>query len=233
MVCVFGLGTLTLHGQITSGKIIFERKTNLKKIFKDDERMRNSGMELDTRIEQFELYFNDTASAFIPVPPEVEEQGWGKYLTSHNVIYKDLKSDQRLAILDMAGRQMHVLDSISKQTWKITEKKRNLAGYQCRRAIWEVNDSTRIYAWFSVDLVPPTGPEGFGGLPGTILGLATEDGSVIYFAKSVEAMRPTQEIMTPEKPKKVFTSEELKKLLIERMGAWMKPKDIEAMFYWI
>ncbi|MCX6292662.1 MAG: hypothetical protein NT126_13025 [Bacteroidetes bacterium] len=33
------------------------------------------------------------------------------------------------------------------------------------------------------------GPESFVGLPGAILGLATEDGSVIYFAKNVEAVK--------------------------------------------
>ena len=89
--------------------------------------------------------------------------------------------------MDMMGREMVIQDSMTTRQWKITEKKRKLGGYLCRRAIWEMNDSTRIYAWFSVDVVPSIGPEGFAGLPGAILGLATEDGGIIYFAKEVEA----------------------------------------------
>jgi GLPGLI family protein len=48
-----------------------------------------------------------------------------------------------------------------------------------------MQDSSKIYAWFSNEILPSVGPEGFCGLPGAILGLATEDGGVIYFAKTV------------------------------------------------
>jgi GLPGLI family protein len=97
-----------------------------------------------------------------------------------------------------------------------------------------MNDSTRIYAWFSVDIVPSIGPEGFEGLPGAILGLATEDGSVIYFAKEVKAMDPPAGILKYEdKGKDVYTEEALKAILKERMSQWMKPKDLDAMFSWL
>jgi GLPGLI family protein len=54
--------------------------------------------------------------------------------------------------------------------------------YECIKAIWQKNDSTRIYAWFSPMISASIGPEGISGLPGAILGLAREDGSVVYFA---------------------------------------------------
>jgi GLPGLI family protein len=97
-----------------------------------------------------------------------------------------------------------------------------------------MNDSTRIYAWFSVEVVPSIGPEGFGGLPGAILGLATEDGSVIYFAKTVEAVvLPVNVLNYDEKGKDVYTEDALKAILAERMKQWMKPQDLEAMFSWL
>ena len=232
-VCAFVFTGFLSTAQITAGKITFERKTNLKKLFKDDERIKSMGVELDTRIEKFELYFNDSASAFLPVPDD-EERGWGKYLTSHNTIYKNRNKQEKIAIMEMMGREMIIRDSITKRSWKITEKKRKLAGYMCRRAIWEMNDSTRIYAWFSVDVVPSIGPEGFDGLPGGILGLATEDGGIIYFAKELELMNPPAEVMSRDLGKEdVYSEAELKALLIERMGKWMKPEDINAMFSWM
>ena len=96
-----------------------------------------------------------------------------------------------------------------------------------------MNDSTRIYAWFSPDLVPATGPEGFNGLPGTILGLATEDGSIVYFAKTVEVMEVKDTELDYSKIKDdVYNKEELKELLAEKMGRWLKPGDLDAMFAW-
>ena len=117
--------------------------------------------------------------------------------------------------------------------WKITESKRKLGGYMCRKAIWEPNDSTRIYAWFSTDIVPSVGPEGFYGLPGAILGLATEDGGIIYFATEVEALKPPDGILTYERQKKgVYNKADLIDLLEEKMGQWVKRKDLVSMFSW-
>ena len=96
-----------------------------------------------------------------------------------------MKKNERVSIYNLFGDRKTVKDEIVKRTWKITERKRNIAGYSCRRAIWSKNDSTRIYAWYTDQITSSTGPETFNGLPGTILGLATEDGGVVYFAKIV------------------------------------------------
>ena len=102
-------------------------------------------------------------------------------------------------------------DSNTNRQWKITDSKRNIANYECTKAVWQKNDSTRLYAWFSPEIVPSVGPEGFDGLPGAILGLATEDGGIIYFAKSVEELKPTSEVYKVDlKKKEVYTMAELK-----------------------
>ena len=101
-------------------------------------------------------------------------------------------------------------DSLINRQWKITESKRTLGSYECRKAIYQMNDSSRIYAWFSEDIVPSVGPETFRGLPGAILGLATEDGGVVYFAKKVEVLKPDFTKITPKAGKKVYTHQELK-----------------------
>ncbi len=136
--------------------------------------------------------------------------------------------------MDMWGNETFLRDTMDNRKWKVTESKRKISGYMCRKAIWEMNDSTRIYAWFSPDIVPTIGPEGFGELPGAILGLATEDGGVIYFAKEVVAMEPPAGVFNYEtKGKDVYTEAELKVIIQEKMGQWIKPHEIEAMFSWI
>ena len=92
-----------------------------------------------------------------------------------------------------------------------------------------------MYAWFSVDIIPTTGPEGFSGLPGTILGLATEDGGVIYFAKSVEAMVPKKEdLMLNSGKNKIFTMNEFKLKIEKDYGnsPWGK-RMFEDLFRWL
>lgn len=235
IVSLFLLIGVASFGQVTSGKILFERKTNLKKLFGDDPRMsRFITNENKTKIDKFYLNFNDSLASFVPVPDEEEAQGFMKYLTQHNSVYSNLETKEKLTVMDLWGNMTYMTGPMFDRQWKITEKKRDFAGYSCRRAIWEMNDSTRIYAWFSVDLVPSFGPEGFNGLPGLIMGLATEDGSIIMFAKEVILDQPKQELLVTDPGKnEVYTKEELKAILAEKMGKWMKPKDLDGMFSWL
>ena len=97
-----------------------------------------------------------------------------------------------------------------------------------------MNDSTRIYVWYTDDIVPSVGPESFCGLPGAILGLATEDGGVIYFAKSVEVTKPAIEQLTPKIGRnKVYATAELKTKLEKDFGKnpWGKAM-IKDLFSW-
>src|SRR5690606_33910871 len=159
---------------------VFERKTNLLKRF-DDPQFKDFLKDNKVKIDNFELLFNDTSCVFRPIPTEtVDELAWA---TTKNTVYQNLNTEERISVLDLWGNTVYVRDSMKQREWKITESTRNIAGYDCRKAMWQKDDSTRIYAWYAIDLVPSIGPEMFSGLPGTILGLATEDGGIIYFAK--------------------------------------------------
>lgn len=218
--------------QITSGKIVFERKTNLYKKFKDDN-VKEWIKEIDkSKVDYFELYFNDSMSMFMPQESDLKERmSWA---TSKNTTYQNFNSKSTLSIKSVWGELLYVQDSLKKREWKITESKRVISGYSCRKAIWEMNDSTRIYVWYTDDIVPSVGPETFAGLPGAILGLATEDGGVIYFAKSVEATKPTIEQLTPKTGKnKIYATAELKTKLEKDFGKnpWGKAM-IRELFSW-
>lgn len=132
------------------------------------------------------------------------------------------------------GEELNLTDSLFKRKWKITESTRKIAGYNCRKALWQANDSTRIYAWFSYDLTIGTGPESFYGLPGTILGLATEDGGIIYFAKKVEILTPPPATFVQAKKKKVYTIPEMKDEMNKRWGKekWFKGVIHETFEIW-
>ncbi len=223
------------YGQITSGKIVFERRTNLKKKFGEDERLKRFiTKENQIKLEIFELYFDENRSSFKYVEKEDEEEGFMKYMTQRNETYQNIEKDEFLLKIDLWGNDVYVKDSMQKRQWKVTESKRKIGSYMCRKAIWQKNDSTRIYAWFSVDVVPSIGPEGFNGLPGAILGLATEDGGIIYFAKEVIAMEPPAGVLDYDIGKEDdYTMKELRVELEKRFGnqPWGK-RVFDDMFRW-
>lgn len=225
----------TSYAQMTSGKIVFYRKMNLKKMFKDNPRVAPFlDEDVTWHVDSFALYFNDSASAFVPIESDEPSQGMMKMLTPQNTTYKNFNQDERTVEMVMMGSPMTIKDSLKPRVWKVTESKRKIAGYQCRKSMLELNDTTRVYAWFTADLVSTAGPEGFDGLPGAILGFANEEGSIVYFAKRVEAMEPSNELMKPKgKAKDVFKEEELKALLLEKMGKWIKKEDLDAQFAWL
>jgi len=233
LLCVLMLSGLFVSAQIKSGKIVYERKTNLYKKFKGDD-VKEWLKESDkNKVDVFELYFNDSLSVFRPQESDLKEQmSWA---TSKNQVYQNSKTKQRVTVKTIWGEELIVQDSLYKRTWKITESKRKIAGYECRKAIWQANDSTRLYAWYCNEIELSIGPESFVGLPGAILGLATEDGGVIYFAKSVTIeLASTEKLLMKKTKSKIYASEELKKRLEKDFGKekWGKSMIREHFGIW-
>lgn len=220
------------NAQITAGKITFERKTNLFKKFKDSQTQKWIGESKKWKYEDFQLYFNDSISLFIP--DEVDGADQMSWATNKNTVYQNHNQGTRQAQLNLFGENFYIQDSVRKRTWKITENRRTIAKFSCRQAIWVMNDSTRIYAWYSEDIIPTVGPETYTGLPGAILGVAAEDGRITYFAKSVEIMNPNFEKLMPKmNMNKATTDAELKAKMMEKFGS--KPEYLHLiidLFIW-
>ena len=206
-----------------SGKITYERKTNVYKKINDE--FIRSWVDESHKIktDYFELYFNDSITFFKPQDSELREDfAW---TTQKNTVYQNFKLNSRITIKSIWGEDVYLSDTLYNRKWKITDSKRNIGGYDCRKAIWEVNDSTRIYAWYADAINISTGPESFIGLPGAILGLATEDGGVVYFAKKIEAIKnDPSALLLNKKVKKYYTPTELKLQLQKDYGkeSWGK-----------
>jgi len=235
-IAVLSLSLLALKSfsQIKEGKIIFERKTNLYKKFKEDRDIENWIKPEDkNKVDVFELYFNDSLAVFKPQESELKEQmSWA---TSKNTSYQNLKKRDLFIIKSIWGEKLYVTDTLRKRAWKITDSKRNIGGYSCRKAIWQADDSTKIYAWYAEEIEVSSGPESYGGLPGMILGLASEDGGIIYFAKSVEQIKPSEDVLRPVKGKnKIYTSQELRTKLEKDFGKekWGKAMIKNVFGYW-
>jgi GLPGLI family protein len=79
------------------------------------------------------------------------------------------------------------------------------------------------------------GPESFYGLPGMILGLASEDGGRDLFCKSVDVMKPEASLFIPEKTKgEIYTPAKLRAELEKQYGKekWGKAMIKNFFGYW-
>ncbi len=197
-------------GQIMQGKITYERKTNLIKRFDKSEWIENyTNKTGKIQSDVFELYFNDTAFTF--VFPETDEVVRGDWMTSKNKTAIYYTQNCSYKVVKLWGEEITMKDSIPQITWKITDSKRLINGLNCRKAIWQKNDSTKIYAWYSEEINANVGPEGLNGLPGAILGLAKEKGDVVYFATKIEAFKPIAEkLIITKKTKNIPNAKELR-----------------------
>lgn len=181
--------------QIQEGKIVFERKTNLFKKYESKTTQDYIGEKNKYRTDLFILYFNDSTSVFVPDENQVRNNlDW---TTSRNTVIQDLKQNTSRSILSLWGTPFSIKDSLVTREWKFTDKWRTICNIECMQAMYEVDDSTRIYAWFTSSITPNVGPESYCNLPGAILGLATEDGAVTYFARSIDEQTIDFEAIMP------------------------------------
>lgn len=179
-------------GQIQYGTIEYEVTVNLEKRFPSTSSGPNFGGGRGGRMqsasnryltEKATLYFNDTVSVFVTEAQESMMDQNRTYLTNTKV---SLESGYAETQINLLGELFLVKDELPIYVWKFTSKERQIAGKMAKQAITQIDENTTIYAWFDTDVYPSVGPEGFRGLPGAILGLAYEDGSVTYFAKSIQ-----------------------------------------------
>lgn len=211
-----------VYGQtIHSGEILFKRRTNLEKRF-EGSGMDNANFKKqfkEPKFDQFVLYFNDSTCLFKPILPEVGEED-REWSTMKNTTYQDLRTDKMEREFDFMGTKIYLADSVRQRKWIITESHRDIAGFDAKQAIWIANDSTKVFAWYAEKIIPSVGPESFNGLPGTILGLAIEDGGVVYFAEKVKplSVNDFSKLMPSGKEKNTYTTEELIKYVNELMA---------------
>lgn len=217
-----------------SGKITFERKTNLLKIKEIPPFLKKYAEEKKVKIDEFVLTFNENGSVFAPKNAVVNANDPTEMLTMKNTVYSDMNSRDRMTMIDMMGNKVYIHDTVNKINWTMTDNTRKLAGYECKMAIYRKDSTTNLYAWYAEELVPTVGPETFSGLPGTILGLATEDGGIVYFAKSVEFVPVEDKDISYDTGKtKVYTKKGLEDEIIGRMGNSPMVKGmLKGFFMW-
>lgn len=213
-----------IHAQeITSGKITYEQVVQLE-IKLDGEAAYMASMLPKERKSEKILWFNQEASLFensIMVKTEdvMMNQGGAnvtvRMAEPDNKVYTDLVNGVQTEQRDFMTRQFLIEDQPTFQ-WKITGKQKMILDYPCMEATTGEAEKM-VTAWFTPVIPVSTGPGIYGGLPGLILSIETNEGKNITTAVKIEpGDTGAGKILKPDKGRKV-TREEFDKIVEEKM----------------
>lgn len=201
------------------GKITFEKKVNLIRS------LENSGLpqEAKEKMQKYansnwEFFFDQNKSVYRPEKNDKKTEERSIFffspVKSSNELYTDYNKNHRTIKRRVMDDDYLLTDTIPQVQWKILQDVRNIAGYECRKAIGTIYDTIYVVAFYTDKILLRGGPEGFGGLPGTILGLAIPRYHATWFATKVDAFVDHRtELIPPVKGKKIESEKDLKKLI--------------------
>lgn len=191
-------------------KIEFEKTTSVRQLMKDLQEgntwyEQNKDRYPVSMLNYYEFIGDTSRSIYkpgkdVPADPKM----WYRPVGDKNVVYNDYKTGKTISQKPVFEETFLMEDSMLKINWKITTDIRNIAGYDCHKAIGIINDSIAVFAFYTDELLITGGPEGIHGLPGMILGMGIPKLHATWFATKVEVfdvnMKP---VIAPTKGKKV------------------------------
>jgi GLPGLI family protein len=188
---------------VSYGKIEFEKKVNLHKEIEGDTWLENIKDKIPLfKTSYFNLYFKEDKTLF-EKGKEVDEKipFFGDDKSDDNIIYTDLQQ-QTFAKKQYVFEETYLLsDSIRKVDWKITTDTRDIAGFECHKAVGKILDSVYVIAFYTDQITVSGGPMSFCNLPGMILGIAIPRNNMTIFATKLELIEPKPDKILPPKGK--------------------------------
>ena len=221
------------------GKIHFERRigqmTLMESISKEEESVwmesyRKSFPKVVS--DKYELIFDTRKTLY---KSGVETEG-NKYMfqgmkpVESDFVQQSFSTGESVMARSVFERNYLVKDSLPVYEWKISAETRNIAGFECRKALTRISDSVVVVAFYTDEITVRGGPEQFHGLPGMILGIAIPRLSLTLFATSVE--RGDGEVVPePVLPKgRPVRRDQLSKELLKGIADW---RDYGQVIYWL
>jgi GLPGLI family protein len=151
-------------------------------------------------------FIGDTSRSVFKPGREVAKDNrvWYSGLADKNVVYNDYHKNTTITQKPIFEETFLVEDSLMNIKWKITADTRNIAGFECRKAIGIISDTIAVFAFYTDEILINGGPESIHGLPGMILGVGVPRLHTTWFATKVEVNGvPMNQVKPETKGKKV------------------------------
>jgi len=133
---------------------------------------------------------------------DIPRNMWFRPFADENTVYNDYSNGTTITQKPIFEETYLVQDSLAKIKWKITADTRNIAGFECRKAIGILFDTVAVFAFYTNEIMISGGPEGIHGLPGMILGMGIPRLHTTWFATKVTLDVNSKTIVPATKGKK-------------------------------
>ncbi len=217
--------TITSEAQqfVDKAVIEYEVNTNLKKTMSNDswDEMMKENLS-DLKISYFSYTFADNKSLFKfdRWSPKTRIPKYQKDADEENTWYFDFTTRKMNMQKQIAGTNFVIEDSIPNIQWKITNENREIAGYNCRKAVGKIMDDVYVFAFYTDDITISGGPCSINGLPGMILGLTIPRLYTSFIATKVDVTFTDASDIKPITAKKTYDLMGLKSMIEEKTKEW-------------
>lgn len=222
--------------------IEYEVNTNLKKTMSNDswDEMLKDNLS-DLKISYFTYTFADNKSIykFDRWSPKTRIPKQKKEADEENVWYFDFTTKKMNMQKQIVGTNFVISDSVPNIQWKITNEHREIAGYNCRKAVGKIMDDVYVFAFYTDDITISGGPCSINGLPGMILGLSIPRLYTSFMATKIDVNSNKASEIKPIPAKKTYDLNGLKMLIEEKTKDWFsygedkeENKRQKNMFLW-
>lgn len=220
--------TATAQQFIEKAVVEYEVNTNLKKTMSNDswDEMMKDNLS-DLKISYYNYTFADNKSIFkfdrwspkTRIPKHYKDQD------EENTWYFDFGAKKMMMQKQIVGTNFVIADSIQNIEWKITNENREIAGYNCRKAVGKIMDDVYVFAFYTDEITITGGPCSIHGLPGLILGLSIPRLYTSYVATKVDLTMTKASEIKPITAKKTYDLLGLKKEMEEKTKEWFSYGD--------
>lgn len=208
--------------------IEYEVNTNLKKTMSNNswsEMVKDNLSDLKTSYFTYTFADNKSLFKFDRWSPKTRIPKYLKDTDEENSWYFDFTARKMNMQKQIVGTNFVIVDSIPNIQWKITNEHREIAGYNCRKAVGKIMDEVYVFAFYTDDITISGGPCSINGLPGMILGLTIPRLYTSYIATKVDVALTNAAEIKPITAKKTYDLMGLKSLIAEKTKDWFSYGD--------
>lgn len=208
---------------ISKGMIEYEVKVNIHKsmgegmwadMMKDKiPKLSTSFYNLTFTPEQ-SLYQYNRSGDVVKVP------SWFSNNEEDNIWFNDYNAESFTQQKNVFGDSYLLKDSLMNIKWKITNENREIAGFNCRKAVAVLFDSVYVFAFYTDEITVSGGPMSLHGLPGMILGVTIPRMFSSWIATKVQVAGVDEKMIIAPKRGKQKKASELKGTVEQATKEW-------------
>ena len=139
----------------------------------------------DEPITNHQLLFNGSLSVYRSLMEQEDKlELWNFDPKKDYFIYKKNSSQKLYDHLPLNNKKFLYVEKLHDFKWKLTPNTKKILGFKCNAATTEFRGRTYT-AYYTTEIPISNGPWKFGGLPGLILEVSSDDGRYMYSAVKI------------------------------------------------